>query len=353
MTITAEPRIVAEAGDRSVELWPSVGEYPVYDAFVYHLMTHDEVRNAGYRAALASSAPGRVVVDVGTGQDLLWARAAAQAGARRVYAIESLADAAARGAALSRELGASLGCPIDVITGLSQHVALPEPADVCVIEMVGSIGSAEGIAAVAHDARRRFLTAGGLVIPARIVTQVCGVTLPDDLSDDPGFTVAAADYVEQIWASTGAPFDVRLAIRGVEPSHVLTAAAPIEDLDLSRGTPTPAADAEVTLPVERPGRLDGLLLWTQVWTRTGVPPLETFPTTGSGLPVYVPLFLPGVRVAPGAVLTVAFGRRPGFDGFHPDYRFEAVLGDAAAAVELPYAANLLGQNDFYASLWSI
>jgi protein arginine N-methyltransferase 1 len=356
--VSAEPRVVAEAGERGAELWPSVGEYPVYDAFVYHLMTHDEVRNARYREALAETARGKVVVDVGTGQDLLWARAAAESGARHVYAIESLPDVAERAAALGRELGASSsssGCPIDVISGFSQDAALAEPADVCVIEMVGSIGSAEGIAGVAHDARHRLLAPGGLVIPARIVTRACGITLPDDLADDPGFTVSAADYVEQIWASTGTPFDVRLAIRGVEPSHVLTASAPIEDLVLG-DAPAPAADVEVTLPVERPGRLHGLLVWTQVWTRSGgVPPLETFPTTGSGLPVYVPLFQPGVRVTPGGALTVAFWRRPGADGFHPDYRFEGVLDGtvgAAAAVELPYAGGRLGQNAFYAALWS-
>lgn len=351
--LSAAPRIVAEDGERRAELWPSLGEYPVYDAFVYHLMTHDEVRNARYRAALAETAPGRVVVDVGTGQDLLWARVAAEAGARHVYAIESLADAAERAGALGRELGRGLGCPIDVYAGFAQDVTLPEPTDVCVVEMVGSIGSAEGIAAVAHDARQRLLADAGLVIPGRIVTQACGVTLPDELADDPGFTVAAADYVEQVWAAAGGPFDVRLAVRGVEPGHVLTAARPIEDLDLAGGAPTSAADAEVMLTVERPGRLDGLLLWTQVWTRPGVPPLETFPTTGSGLPVYVPLFRPGLGVTPGSALTVAFRRRTGADGFHPDYRFEAALdGGPAATVELPYAGGGLGQNAFYAALWA-
>lgn len=356
-----QPRIVAEPGERSAELWPSVGEYPVYDAFIYHVMSHDEVRNARYREALAAPAHGRVVVDIGTGQDLLWARAAVEAGARRVYAIESLDHAAERAAELSKELG--LVDRIDVIAGLSQEITLPEPADVCVIEMVGSLGSAEGIANVARDARERLLRPGGSVIPARVVTSVCGVTLPDDLASDPGFTLDAADYVERIWESIGAPADVRLSVRGVEHGHVLTTAAPVEDLDLAGGRTALPADVTATLEVERPGRLDGFLLWTSVWTLPEGEPVETFPTTGSGLPAFVPVFHPGREVAPGTVVTVAFSRRPGPDGLHPDYRLEATLshhpggggsaGTSAACVKLPHRGGPLAQNPFYAALWSL
>lgn len=353
-----QPRIVAEPGERSAELWPSVGEYPVYDAFIYHLMTHDEVRNARYREALAATARSRVVVDIGTGQDLLWARAAVEAGARHVYAIESLDHAAKRAAELSEELG--LAGSIDVVTGFSQEVTLPEPADVCVVEMVGSLGSAEGIAQVAQDARDRLLGPGGTVVPTRVVTSVCGVTLPGDLAGDPGFTLDAADYVERIWAFMGAPADVRLSIRGIQPGHVLTAAAPVEDLDLAGGSPARAGEVTASLEVERPGRLDGLLLWTSVWTLPEGKPLETFPTTGSGLPAYVPLFHPGVEVPSGSAVTVRFDRGPGLDGFHPDYRFEATLqfpGDdladpPAVRVDLPYQGGVVAQNPFYAAVFS-
>jgi len=110
--------------------------------------------------------------------------------------------------------------------------------------------------------------------------------------------------------------------------------------------------------VERPGRLDGLLLWTCVRPLSDRPPIETFPTTGSGLPVYVPLFHPGIEVGPGDTLDVTFAHRPGADGFHPDYRFAATLAAAGgprrstATVELPYAGGVLGQNDLYTALWS-
>jgi type I protein arginine methyltransferase len=347
------PRISDAAGNGGVELWPSVGEYPVYDAFIYYVMSHDTVRNPRYRDALLHTCRGRVVVDIGTGQDLLWAREAVAAGARHVYAIESLPHAAAKAEALCRKLG--LDAMIDVITGLSQQLTLPEAADVCIVEMVGSIGSAEGIAAVAGDARNRLVCQGGIIIPARVATNVCGITLPDDLYRDPGFTVDAADYVEQIWARMGTPSDVRLAIRGIQPDNVLTSAAEIENLDLCGRLPDAAANVAVSLRVERSGRLDGLLLWTRAWPLADAQPLETFPTAHSGLPAYVPLFYPGVDIAPAGGVDVGFRRRLCPDGVHPDYCFESVVRNgsvevAVASVQLPYLGGILGQNGFYAAL---
>ncbi|MEU6451293.1 hypothetical protein [Streptomyces sp. NPDC046979] len=59
-------------------LWPSVGEYPIYDPFLYTTMTTDDERNRRFRAPLARLAPDRRLLDIGTGQDLLWARSAAR-----------------------------------------------------------------------------------------------------------------------------------------------------------------------------------------------------------------------------------------------------------------------------------
>ena len=41
------------------ELWPSVGDYGVYDELLYYALTHDERRNEAYRAAIGPAVPGR------------------------------------------------------------------------------------------------------------------------------------------------------------------------------------------------------------------------------------------------------------------------------------------------------
>src|SRR5205807_452971 len=78
---------IAALADRP-ELWPSVGEYGVYDELMYYAMTHDEQRNRAYRASIARYVRGRTVVDIGTGADAILTRFCVEAGARHVYAVE-------------------------------------------------------------------------------------------------------------------------------------------------------------------------------------------------------------------------------------------------------------------------
>ena len=39
-------------GSEEVELWPSIGEYWLYDELMYFAMTHDELRNRAYQVAV-------------------------------------------------------------------------------------------------------------------------------------------------------------------------------------------------------------------------------------------------------------------------------------------------------------
>ena len=52
-----ESRLVAYVVPTAAEpeLWPSIGEYRLSDALMYHAMTHDERRNHSYRVAINRS----------------------------------------------------------------------------------------------------------------------------------------------------------------------------------------------------------------------------------------------------------------------------------------------------------
>jgi predicted nicotinamide N-methyase len=98
-----------------------MGEYPIYDAFLYDEMTADEVRNKEYRSAIGALVKDRIVLDLGTGKDMVWAMAAVAAGARKVYAIEEIESAYPEACArirhraleLARGRCRDLGQPID------------------------------------------------------------------------------------------------------------------------------------------------------------------------------------------------------------------------------------------------
>ena len=87
---TSQPTPVGTHNGAQPEFWPSMGEYFLYDELLYHVLTHDDRRQQHYQAALHRLAPGKVVVDIGTGRDAILAQLAVAAGARRVYAIEVL-----------------------------------------------------------------------------------------------------------------------------------------------------------------------------------------------------------------------------------------------------------------------
>src|SRR5207247_7755553 len=129
-----ETRLVAYVVPRGAapkpEWWPSIAEYFVYDELAYHAMTSDERRNDAYRAAMANSVAGKVVLEVGTGPEALLSRFCAEAGARKVYAVELLPDSYEPARRKVRQL--ALDDRIEVILGDATKVTLPEPADVCV-----------------------------------------------------------------------------------------------------------------------------------------------------------------------------------------------------------------------------
>jgi acyl-CoA synthetase (AMP-forming)/AMP-acid ligase II len=321
--------VPAEAG--GAELWPSIGEYFVYDELIYQGLTHDTLRNQRYLRALRRHAPGRVVLDVGTGADAILARLAVEAGARHVYAVELLERSFLSARARIRELG--LEDRVTVVHGDARFVELPEPADVCVSEIVESIAGGEG-AALVLDYARRLLAPGATMIPARAWTRVAAVTLPEEVRCDPAFPRTAAHYVRRIWEQVGHPFDLRLCIRGFPADHVLSTAATYEELDFAAGPAAAEYVRHEELAVERAGRLDGLLLWLRMELAEGET-LDILEEETAWFPVYFPLFDPGVEAAPGDRLRLeCFAALPE-GGVAPDYGVRGALVRADGG-EVPF-----------------
>lgn len=137
----------------------------------------DETRTGALREAVARTVrAGDVVIDIGCGSGIL-SFFACQAGAARVYAIES-GPAARIAAWLSRHLG--FDDRITVIRNEARAVELPERADVLLTETLGILGFDEGIAGIVRDARARLLLPGARILPRRVGVSLVPVELDYD-----------------------------------------------------------------------------------------------------------------------------------------------------------------------------
>jgi protein arginine N-methyltransferase 1 len=134
----------------------------MYDIYSFNGFIADRIRTNAYVTALqAAVKPGDVVLDLGAGTGF-FAVLACKFGARRAYAIDY--NAALQ---LGPELAAANGCTdrIEFIHQMSTAVTLPEPADVLICDLRGTMPwYGMGVSSVI-DARQRLLRPGGTLIP--------------------------------------------------------------------------------------------------------------------------------------------------------------------------------------------
>ena len=161
---------------------PNFWDYPIFQTEDYEWMRMDTIRNNAYREAIKRSVKDKVVVEIGTGPDLILALMCIESGAKYVYGFEMDQGAFEKAQRRIKEDG--LSGKISLFLGTSYGMALPEPCDVCVSEIIGSIGSSEGAVAYMKDAKR-VMKENGILIPGRCITKIAPVTLPDLLCNDP------------------------------------------------------------------------------------------------------------------------------------------------------------------------
>ncbi|HJR08608.1 MAG TPA: non-ribosomal peptide synthase/polyketide synthase [Pyrinomonadaceae bacterium] len=336
-----------------VELWPSLGEYQVYDELMYFAMTNDEQRTGKYEEAIKRLVRDKMVVEIGTGGEAILARLCVAAGATKVYAIEALDDAREAAESLIKSLG--LSDKIILLGGYSFDVQLLEKVDVCVSELIGTIGGSEGTIAILNDAAARFLKDDGQMIPRRCITKIAAAQLPEVVSERPRFTELSIGYTERIFERVGHKFDVRVCVRNFPQENLLSDAGVFEDLDFG-GYVAPDYAREITLKIAKKGRLDGFLLWLNLHT-TGDVVIDNLARESSWLPVYFPVFHPGVEVDEGDIIRAVCSASLSDNGVNPDYKIAGTLvrrdGEVVPfAHSSPHHAEGYGQTEFYRRLFS-
>lgn len=225
-------------------------------------MIADRGRTGAYAAALcAHVTAASVVVDIGAGAGIL-TLLACQAGARKVFAIESEATIA-----VAQDLVRANGFAerVTFIQDVSTAVTLPEKADIVVADIHGALPFYQAAPAALFDARNRLLKPGGVIIPVSDTVLAGVVSAPSTYRQilEPWEQLPGLDGTAGRLRSVNSwrPYRFPAKALVVEPAVWLT-------LAYSRAEP-PTPRATVSWTIGQPCEAHGLCLWFDCDTAPG------------------------------------------------------------------------------------
>jgi protein arginine N-methyltransferase 1 len=338
-------------------LFPSIGDYSLYNDDVYRAFLRAPIRNAAFRDAITVLARDKVALDIGTGKDALWAIACARSGAAHVYAVEEIPAVASRARFAVRR--ARMDDKITIIQGRSGHIELPQRADLCISETIGNIATSEGVQAIIADARKRLCTEGASFIPYSSSTLVGAISFGSASPGPQVFAIESLPYVRRAFEATGRPFDLRLCIAGPAQELLISSTCEIEEIILDQVDPgiNFSRSQKGSLCINSIARLHGLMAWPRIHCLEKARPYDSLMAyEAAWAPLYVPLSLEGIPVLPGEHLSYTFTTDLSDDGVHPDYAFTGVIQRANGKVitfewKSPYHDTRFRASDTYRFLF--
>ena len=296
-----------------------VDHHASWDETVYQMLVRDSVRNEVYRKVIEASVRDRVVVEIGPGSRLFLTQLCVAAGARKIYAIEANRDAYERGLVLAETLG--LGEQLTLIHGHSTEVELPELGEVCVSEIIGSIGNAEGAAYFLHDIRR-LLVDDAVMIPQSCKTWISPVERPSQLYPNHATEELVRSFTPSMSDTFGHEIELtRYKIHNIPRASLLAPEQLFEELDFQRAEPPRSLERQLRFVAARNGMFNGLLLWIHLEVGAGQI-IDTFDDT-SWAPVHVTL--PPFEVRVGDIFEVRCIAQVSAERLTPAYTFEVSL----------------------------
>ena len=223
-------------------------------------MMADRMRNEGYEAAIRRAAPGKRVLDIGTGAGLL-ALMAARAGAAHVTTCEAVPLIADRARQIVRVNG--LSDRITIIPRYSTEISVPdvmaEKAEMMVTETFASALINESVLPIVEHAHEHLLTSDAIVIPA--AASVMGYLAGGQLLEDMLYVRKVAGFDLSAF-NDFAPHMVDAGLDNM-PHEVLSGDVELMRFDL-RQKRFPAGGKRVAIPVTRRGVCAGIVQWIRL-----------------------------------------------------------------------------------------
>jgi protein arginine N-methyltransferase 6 len=230
------------------------------DVELQRIMVSDSPRTNAFHAAINEAVqPGDVVLDVGTGTGIL-AMFAAQAGAKKVYAIDAT-DVSEIATELVKANGMS--DRIDVIHGRADDLQLDQEVDVIVSEWLGHAAFTEGMLPAVLDARDHNLAPNGSMLPSRVRLLIAPLDDPILYNGEgPGFW---RDRIHDLDLSSLQAIELlqgRVAQLKVEQAGLLAPGQAIVDIDLLTASAEEVRfKGQLEFVPVRDGVLNGFCMW--------------------------------------------------------------------------------------------
>jgi predicted RNA methylase len=302
-----------------VVMMPTLGDYPAYDDLEYAVLDRAYQRNEAYERVIKRKVRNKTVVEIGPGARLLLTRMCVDAGATKIYAIE--ADEKACQSARDFAFAHGLADKIEVVHGLSTEVDLPEPVDVCLSEIIGSIGDSEGAVRYLRNAKR-FLKPDGIMIPSGCLTWLSPVFKPTEVYHDPLIDQMINAATQTAYEKLGHQFEfTRYEIFNFPAANLIAPPQCFEAYWFDAPNLADTLDMQLTFVAQVDRPFDGVLLWIHLYVDQAEM-IDAF--SGScWAPVYIAM--EPFEVRQGDVIEVHGHSELSRNGFNPDYTFAASI----------------------------
>lgn len=310
--------LVAPKNYKGLTLFPSPGEYPIYDKTSYDYMEQDKITEKAYISALERTVKGRRVLDIGTGQYFDWAHAAVKYGAKEAVGIEGIKSSFLKAKKDLSTCGKKYRDKIRLFNKWSEDYHPTFGYDLIISEIIGSIGGSEGAAVVLKDAQERMLNPGGIMLPYKCVTMAGAICL-QDYCKDLVFDYEAVDLMNKLFNVYKGPLKPRLGFSEPIPDALMTTVGPVETLNFQD---IKVEDTE-TIEVEmiKDGKIDGVMLWINLWVnKDDKKPIDSLYQKTAWDVMYLPIFNSPIYLKKGTAIYISLERKLSSNKINPNYK---------------------------------
>ena len=187
------------------------------------------------------------------------------------------------------------------------------------------------------------------------MTKIAAISLPEAFFREFGFSELSSQYVGKIFDQVGYKFDMRVCLRGASKADLISNEQVFEDLDFT-GQISPEFSNEAVFTLSRRARLDGFLVWLNLLTCSGET-IDILAQEYCWLPVYLPVFHPGIEVSEGDTIKVVVSSVLSKNQLNPDYRVKGKLvkrngEEANFDYDSPHNQHVFGGTRFYKELFA-